>query len=72
MKVTFDPEADAMYIYFSDKKKSTRTEEVRGDLIVDYSGNDMIGLEILDVSKKLTHKDLKSVTFTLPVFRNHL
>lgn len=28
MKVSYDPMADAMYIYFSKNKKSSRTEEV--------------------------------------------
>ena len=48
MKVTYDPVADAMYIYFSDRKKSTRTEEVSDDFLVDYRGKEMIGIEILD------------------------
>lgn len=58
MKVSYDPEADAMYIYFSEKKRSTRTEEVSDDFLVDYSGKEMIGIEILDASKKLPKKNL--------------
>ena len=61
MKVTYDPKADAMYIYFS-KKKSTRTEEVREDLLIDYAGKELIGIEILDASKKLPQKNLQSMT----------
>ena len=61
MKVTYDPKADAMYIYFSEKKKSTRTEEVSDDFLVDYSGREMIGIEILDASKKLPKKNLESI-----------
>lgn len=64
MKVTYDPEADAMYIYFTEKKKSTRTEEVSDDFLVDYSGNEMIGIEILDASKKLPKEKLTSVKTT--------
>ena len=61
MKVTYDLKADAMYIYFSEKKKSTRTEEVSDGFLVDYSGREMIGIEILDASKKLPKKNLESI-----------
>ena len=61
MKVTYDPVADAMYIYFTDEKRSTRTEEVSDDFFVDYSGKEMIGIEILDASKKLPKKNLESL-----------
>ena len=61
MKVTYDPVADAMYIYFSDKKKSTRTEEVSDDFLVDYAGSEMIGIEILDASRKLPKRNLESL-----------
>jgi len=60
MKVTYDPKSDAMYIYFSEKK-STRTEEVNEDFLVDYAGSEMIGIEILDASRKLPKKNLGSV-----------
>lgn len=69
MKVTYDPVADAMYIYFSENKKSTRTEEVSEDLLVDYAKGEMIGIEVLDASKKLSKKELDSVTLTLPTYR---
>ena len=72
MKVTYDPVADAMYIYFSDKSKSTRTEEVSEDLIVDYFGKELIGIEVLDVSKKLPRKELDRITLTLPTYRGRI
>lgn len=61
MKARYDPVADAMYIYFSDRKRSTRTEEVSDDILVDYSGREMIGIEILDASKKLPKRRLASL-----------
>lgn len=64
MKVSYDPEADAMYIHFSEKKRSTRTEEVSDDFLVDYSGKEMIGIEILDASKKLPKKNLDLIKTT--------
>lgn len=64
MKVSYDPLADAMYIYFSDKK-STRTEEIRDDLLVDYNGGNLVGIEILAVSKKLPKEEMGAMTLTL-------
>ena len=69
MKITYDPIADAMYIYLSGKKKSTHTEEVRSDLFVDFSGKELVGIEILNASKRLGKKDLDSVSITLPTYR---
>ncbi len=65
MNVTYDSKADAMYIYFSDKK-STNTVELREDLLVDYAGEEMIGIEVLDVSKKAANKDMTSLTLSVP------
>ena len=65
MNVTFDPKADAMYIYFSDKK-STKTLELRDDLLVDYAGEEMVGIEVLDVSSKVAKKDITSLTLSIP------
>ena len=62
MKISYDPKADAAYIYFIKDKKSTRTEEVSEGLLVDYHGDDLIGIEILDVSGKLPKEELKSIT----------
>lgn len=51
MKVSYDPKADAMYIYLGSKKKGiTKTEEL-GGFIVDYSGKKLAGVEILNASK---------------------
>lgn len=66
MKISYDPLADAMYIYFSDKK-STRTEEVREDILVDYAGKKLIGIEVLDVSKKLPENQRDQLQFSLPI-----
>lgn len=66
MKVSYNPKADAMYIYFSPKKKSTETREISYDLLVDYAGKELIGIEILNASKKLPKKDLQSITVVMP------
>ena len=65
MNITYDPKADALYIFFSDKK-STKTLELRDDLLVDYAGEEMIGIEVLDVSGKVAKKDITSLTLSVP------
>lgn len=65
MNVTYDPKANAMYIYFSDKK-STKTLELRDDLLVDYAGEEMVGIEVLGVSSKVAKKDITSLTLSIP------
>lgn len=62
MKFRYDPEADAMYIDLVPNKKSTRTEELREDILVDYNGKEMVGIEILDASFKLPKKSLHSAS----------
>ena len=62
MKISYDPKADAAYIYFIKDKKSTRTEEVGEGLLVDYNGDDLIGIEVLGVSEKLPKEELKTIT----------
>ena len=62
MKISYDPKADAAYIYFKTNKRSTRTEEIGEGLLVDYNGKQLIGIEILDVSEKLPKEEIKSIT----------
>lgn len=72
MRVTYDPIADTMYLYFSEDKKSTRTEEVGNDIVVDYSKNELIGIEILDASKKLSKKGIDSITLDIPTYHGRI
>ena len=52
MQFSYDKVANAMYIRFSNEKVK-RTEEISEGFIIDYSfGDDIIGLEILNFSKK--------------------
>jgi len=62
MKTTYDKQADALYIYFTSGKSVTKTEEVKEDIMVDYDDDgSLIGLEILDASKKLSKQTLTSI-----------
>jgi uncharacterized protein YuzE len=61
MKVTIDPEADALYMRLSDTKIKD-TEEVKPGIILDYDDdNNLVGIEILRISKRVPSATLKSV-----------
>ncbi|MEM4134715.1 MAG: DUF2283 domain-containing protein [Candidatus Micrarchaeia archaeon] len=65
MKITYDPLADAMYIYFN-QKPVKETVAVDKDLIIDYGSNRVpVGIEMLSVSKKMSKKSLLSVKVKL-------
>ena len=60
MDMTYDPEADAAYIYLSRGCKIDRTGEV-GPFICDFdSDGRVIGIEILDASKVLAPGDQRT------------
>lgn len=67
MKLTYDPYADALYIYTNGKKrKAKKTQEVKSDLLVDFGPKDeLVGIEILDVSRKMPKKSLSHINFEL-------
>lgn len=53
MKVTYDQEADAMYIRFRDLPVH-RTSQVQPGVILDYAADgELIGLEILWASQRM-------------------
>jgi uncharacterized protein YuzE len=61
MKVTLDSEADALYMRLSDTRIHD-TEEVKPGVILDYDDqNNLVGIEILRVSKRVPSATLKSV-----------
>lgn len=56
MKITYDTEADALYIYLEGKPGQVvnRTHELGNGIAVDYTSADGIfGIEILDASERL-------------------
>jgi len=53
MKVTYDPEVDVLSILLSDAAVEESDEEKPG-LILDYDSNgNVVGIEILDASKRM-------------------
>ncbi len=61
MKVTIDPDADAVYMRLSDTRIH-ESEEVKPGVILDYDDqNNLIGIELLRVSERVPRASLKSV-----------
>ena len=56
MRTTYDPEADAMFIWFGpNDAKSAETEEVAPGIMLDFdSDGRVIGIEVLGVSGRMT------------------
>ena len=67
MKITYDKEADALYLYFQDGAFS-RSKEVANGIILDVGKkNKILGIEILDASKRIKPKNMNYLNFQIPV-----
>jgi uncharacterized protein YuzE len=54
MKITYDPEVDAAYIYLTEKRGHITTARVNDRVFLDYGeADDLVGIEILDASQVL-------------------
>jgi len=52
MKITYDKQADAMYIMLNERDVAYSEENPAG-IVVDFDDNgDMVGIELLEVSKR--------------------
>ncbi len=69
MKIQYDKEANALYIYLK-KGKNFKTIKFNDRLLADTdkAGN-ILGIELLDVSSQMSEKQIKSSIKTgIPVF----
>lgn len=63
MRIKVDKEADALYFRL-DENKITESEEVQPGVILDFDdSNQVVGFEILNVSKRTSLKDLSTMHF---------
>ena len=63
MRITYDPEADAIYVLLHDDEPGDSLDVEEGVTVdLDKKGH-VIGLEILDASKRLTPEELTSVSY---------
>jgi len=62
MRIEYDPRADALYIYLKEEAEVKESREVESGVTVDYDekGNP-VGIEILDVRKRLSPRDLSRI-----------
>jgi len=52
MWIDYDKEADVLYISFKRPQKATESEMLKSGMLVRYRGNEMVGLTILEASKR--------------------
>lgn len=64
MKVKYDKEADAAYIQLSSKRPDGGIEIDEGLIIHTTSENEIVGIEILDASKKFPIRNLYKLELT--------
>lgn len=61
MKISYDKQADALVVRFSDSP-ILESDEVRDGLIVDYGRRKkIVGFELLDASQQMPSKDLEAL-----------
>jgi uncharacterized protein YuzE len=67
MKITYDSKADAMDIKFQSGKYDISKEIAEG-IIIDYTkSGKVMGIEILDASKRMPLKQLEDIVIGMPV-----
>jgi uncharacterized protein YuzE len=52
MWLDYDEEADVVYLHFEDQPRSTHSEMRDDGVILDYRGNRLVGITILDASRR--------------------
>lgn len=63
MRVKVDPKSDALYFRL-DESRIIDSEEIKPGLIIDYDGNNnIVGIEILGISKRVPAEALKLMQF---------
>jgi len=63
MKLKIDREADALYLRL-DESAIVESEEVQPGVILDFNAeNQVVGVEFLDISKRVTSEQLRSFLF---------
>lgn len=68
MKITYDEQADALYIQFQPESKVKETVQIREGILCDIDKQGRIfGIEVLDVSKRLPIEELGKLDINIPV-----
>ena len=65
MKITYDPDCDAMNIVFQEGKYEI-SKEISEGMIIDYTDDGkVISIEILDASKRMPIEEIESINFNI-------
>ena len=68
MKISYDKIADALYIYLR-KGKVAKTIKVKSNFLIDVDKKgDVLGIEILGVSKQIPKKEIGKIYTEMPVY----
>lgn len=51
-QLDYDEEADVLYISFKRPQKATDTKELKDGILVRYRGDEIVGITILEASKR--------------------
>ena len=63
MRIEYDPEADALYIYLR-MVEPHHNVDIEEGVSVDLDGDGhIVGIEILDASKRMTRQELASISY---------
>jgi uncharacterized protein YuzE len=68
MKIEYSKEADAIYVYFKEDFVE-KSKEIEDGIVIDFDKNgQLIGIEVLDASKRFSLADIVNVKIeNLPV-----
>mgnify|MGYP005864003593 CR=1 FL=1 len=65
MKIQYDENADAIYFRL-DQSDILESEEIRPGIIMDFNADDeVVGIELLGVKKRVSQSDLKQMQFEI-------
>ncbi|PZC46562.1 MAG: Uncharacterized protein YuzE [Chloroflexi bacterium] len=67
MKITYDTEADAIYIQFMEAPFSTNKEVADGVILDIGKDNEVLGIEVLDASLRFPPETLAHVDIQMPL-----
>ncbi|OFV96993.1 MAG: hypothetical protein A3H28_07345 [Acidobacteria bacterium RIFCSPLOWO2_02_FULL_61_28] len=66
MRIYYDKESDLLYLRFDERKQELINRRVSEDVVLDLGAGDrIVGIEILDASRRLDLAHLMPVTYEL-------
>lgn len=67
MKITYDKKIDALYLHFQEGVFAHNKEVEEGIVLDIGKGNKILGIEILDASKRIKPKNIDYLDFSIPI-----